>query len=35
VRLNVESRGSESLMREKTAELLAFMDSMGAVKANH
>jgi phosphomannomutase len=35
VRLNVESRGDEGLMREKTAELLAFMDSMGAVKANH
>lgn len=35
VRLNVESRGDEALMREKTAELLAFMDSMGAVKANH
>jgi len=35
VRLNVESRGSESLMREKTAELLAFLDGMGAVKANH
>ena len=35
VRLNVESRGDESLMHEKTAELLAFMDSMGAVKANH
>jgi phosphomannomutase/phosphomannomutase/phosphoglucomutase len=35
VRLNVESRGNESLMREKTAELLAFMDGMGAVKANH
>lgn len=35
VRLNVEARGDESLMREKTAELLAFMDSMGAVKANH
>jgi phosphomannomutase len=35
VRLNVESRGSESLMREKTAGLLAFLDSMGAVKANH
>jgi phosphomannomutase len=27
VRLNVESRGSEPLMREKTAELLAFIDS--------
>ena len=32
VRLNVESRGDEALMREKTAELLAFLDSMGAVK---
>jgi len=27
VRLNVESRGSESLMREKTAEILALLDS--------
>ena len=35
VRLNVESRGSEALMKEKTAELLAFLDSMGAVKASH
>ena len=35
VRLNVESRGNEALMREKTNELLAFLDSMGAVKANH
>jgi phosphomannomutase len=35
VRLNVESRGDAALMREKTAELLAFMDSMGAVKSNH
>jgi phosphomannomutase len=35
VRLNVESRGDEALMREKTADLLAFLDSMGAVKANH
>jgi len=35
VRLNVESRGNEALMREKTGELLAFLDSMGAVKANH
>jgi phosphomannomutase len=35
VRLNVESRGNEALMHEKTADLLAFMDSMGAVKANH
>ena len=35
VRLNVESRGNEALMREKTAELLAFLDAMGAIKANH
>jgi phosphomannomutase len=35
VRLNVESRGNEALMREKTAELLAFLDSLGAIKANH
>jgi phosphomannomutase len=35
VRLNVESRGNEALMREKTAELLAFMDSLGAIKSNH
>jgi len=35
VRLNVESRGDEALMRAKTAELLAFLDSMGAVKSNH
>jgi phosphomannomutase len=35
VRLNVEARGDESLMREKTADLLAFLDSMGAIKANH
>jgi phosphomannomutase len=35
VRLNVEARGDEALMREKTADLLAFLDSMGAIKANH
>ncbi len=35
VRLNVESRGNQALMNEKTAELLAFLDSLGAVKANH
>jgi len=35
VRLNVESRANEALMREKTAELLAFLGSMGAEKANH
>ena len=32
VRLNVESRASESLMQEKTADLLAFLDSLGAEK---
>jgi phosphomannomutase len=32
VRLNVESRGDEALMREKTAELLAFLDTLGAEK---
>jgi phosphomannomutase len=35
VRLNVESRADEALMHQKTAELLAFLDSMGAIKANH
>jgi phosphomannomutase len=35
VRLNVESRGDEKLMQAKTRELLAFLDSMGAIKANH
>jgi phosphomannomutase/phosphomannomutase/phosphoglucomutase len=35
VRLNVESRGNEALMREKTADLLALLDTLGAVKANH
>jgi len=32
VRLNVESRGDEALMQEKTAELLAFLDTLGAEK---
>jgi phosphomannomutase len=35
VRLNVESRGNESLMREKTADLLAFLDTLGAEKPAH
>jgi phosphomannomutase len=35
VRLNVEARGDIALMQEKTADLLAFLDSMGAVAANH
>jgi phosphomannomutase len=30
VRLNVESRGDEGLMREKTAELLTFLDLLGS-----
>jgi len=30
VRLNVESRGNIALMHEKTAELLSFLDSLGA-----
>jgi len=32
VRLNVESRGDEALMRDKTSELLAFLDTLGAAK---
>jgi phosphomannomutase len=35
VRLNVESRGNQALMQEKTAELLAFLDSLGAEKPAH
>ncbi len=35
VRLNVESRGNQALMHEKTAELLAFLDSLGAEKPAH
>ena len=36
VRLNVESRANPALMREKTAELLAFLDAFGAQKpASH
>jgi phosphomannomutase len=35
VRLNVESRGNESLMKEKTAELLSFLTTLGAIKSNH
>ncbi len=35
VRLNVESRANEALMREKTSELLAFLDSLGAEKPAH
>ncbi|MEN9704830.1 MAG: hypothetical protein RLZZ393_709 [Pseudomonadota bacterium] len=35
VRLNVESRGDEALMKAKTDEILAFLQSMGAVLADH
>lgn len=35
IRLNVESRGSEELMREKTAELLHFLSELGAQGADH
>ncbi len=34
LRLNVEARGSESLMRDKSAELLALLRSQGAVAAD-
>jgi phosphomannomutase len=35
IRLNVESRGSELLMREKTAEVLAFLTDLGAEDPGH
>jgi phosphomannomutase len=35
LRLNVEARGSEALMRAKTAELLDLLKSQGAVAADH
>jgi phosphomannomutase len=35
LRLNVEARGSETLMREKTGELLGTLESHGAVAADH
>ncbi len=35
IRLNVEARGSEQLMREKSAELFALLQSQGAVAADH
>jgi phosphomannomutase len=34
IRLNVEARGSDELMRSKTAELLALLESHGAVAAD-
>jgi len=35
IRLNVESRGSQDLMTEKTAKLLEFLQQMGAEEAPH
>ena len=35
LRLNVETRGDSALLQEKTAELLAFLGTMGAVPADH
>ena len=35
IRLNVEARGSVSLMQSKTAEVLALLKSQGAVAADH
>jgi phosphomannomutase len=35
LRLNVEARGSDSLMREKTSELLGLLQAQGAVAADH
>ena len=35
IRLNVESRGSQALMQEKTAEILEFLGEMGAQEAGH
>jgi phosphomannomutase len=35
IRLNVEARGSEALMREKTEELFGLLQSHGAVAADH
>jgi len=35
IRLNVEARGSEALMQEKTAEVLDLLAGLGAVAADH
>jgi phosphomannomutase len=35
IRLNVEARGSQSLMQAKTEELLAMLKTQGAVAADH
>jgi hypothetical protein len=34
IRLNVEARGSVTLLQDKTAELLAMLESQGAVAAD-
>ena len=35
IRLNIESRGSEELMRAQTAEVLGLLAGLGAVPADH
>jgi phosphomannomutase len=35
IRLNVEARGSQELMRDKTDELFALLESHGAIAADH
>ena len=35
IRLNVESRADTALMQDKTAEILAYLGTMGAVAADH
>jgi phosphomannomutase len=35
IRLNVETRGSVDLEREKTVEILAFLRELGAEDASH
>jgi len=35
IRLNVESRGSDDLMKDQTAEILAFLQTIGAENPGH
>jgi hypothetical protein len=35
IRLNVESRGSQTLMQEKTTEILQFLNDLGAEEPGH
>jgi hypothetical protein len=35
IRLNVEARGSDQLMRDKTQELFALLTAHGAIAADH